>query len=340
MEFQDYYEILGVGRTSSKDEIKKAYRKLALKWHPDRHEGGERDKAEERFKKISEAYEVLYDPETRAKYDQFGENWRHGQEFTPPAGAGSTMSADEFESAFGGSGFSDFFKGMFGDDVRGSFGDRAGQPHARFRHGGADVRADLTLAAGDAISGGKRSFDIGAAVACPACGGVGFLGEHVCPTCAGVGRVRERKQVDLKIPKKLKNGMALRLAGLGEPGAEGGESGALLLTLRLESDGTYRVDGDDLEVDLPIAPWEAVFGTKADVRTAKGTTVVTIPANTRAGTRLRLRGMGFGETGDFYVVTRLVLPEDLSDRQRELLQELRDAGPSAVSGGAREGEAS
>ncbi len=335
MEFQDYYEILGVGRKASQDEIKKAYRKLALKWHPDRHEGAGRDDAEERFKRISEAYEVLYDQETRGKYDRFGADWRQGQEFTPPSGA-RTMSPDEFESAFGGSGFSDFFKGMFGGDVRGAFGERARRPHARYRHGGADVRAELELAAGDAIRGGKRRFDLPVTVGCPSCGGVGFLDEHVCPTCAGIGQVRERKQVDLTIPSSIRNGMSLRLAGLGEPGAEGGVPGALLLTLRLVSDGTYRVDGDELEVDLPVAPWEAVFGTKADVRTAKGTTIVTIPPNTRAGTRLRLRGMGFGDAGDFFVVVRLALPEKLSARQRKLLEEMREAGPSAVVGGARE----
>lgn len=246
------------------------------------------------------------------------------------------MSPEEFESVFGGSGFSDFFKGMFGGEVKGSFGDGIRRPHPRYRHGGADVRADLELAAGDAIRGGKRRFDLPATVGCPSCGGVGFLGEHVCPTCAGVGRIRERKQVDLTIPDSVRNGMSLRLAGLGEPGAEGGAPGALLLTLRLVSDQTYRIDGDDLEVDLPVAPWEAVFGTKAEVRTAKGTTIVTIPPDTRAGTRLRLRGMGFGDAGDFFVVVRLVLPENLSARQRTLLEEMREAGPSAVAGGARE----
>ena len=154
MQFQDYYEVLGVARDASADDIKKAYRKLALKWHPDQHAGGEREEAEHRFKSISEAYEVLSDPEKRAPYDRFGENWEHGQEFQPGFGE-RTMSREEFEAAFGGGGgFSDFFQSMFGDQFRSDFGGRPGT-QARYGHRGADARAELTLGMGDALRGGS-----------------------------------------------------------------------------------------------------------------------------------------------------------------------------------------
>jgi len=331
VQFQDYYEALGVARDAKPDEIKKAYRKLALKWHPDRHpEGKKRDEATATFKRISEAYEVLSDPEKRGKYDRFGKDWKQGEEFTAPAGA-RTMSREDFERAFGGrGGFSDFFSSLFGEDMRHDVD--GGGRHARFRQRGADVRAELRLAATQAVARGKSSFTVPAAAPCPRCGGVGFVGEHVCPTCAGVGQVRSEKHVDLTIPEGVRDGLELRLKGLGEAG-EGGESGDLYLTLRLESDEGYRVQGSDLETDLEVAPWDAFVGTRADVRTTLGVATVSVPPETAAGTRLRLRGQGLldesGRRGDLFVLVRLVLPRNLSARQKELLRELAgkiDAG--------------
>lgn len=334
MKFQDYYEVLGVPRGAGADEIKKAYRKLALRWHPDRNVDD--PQAEETFKRVSEAYEVLSDPEKRERYDRFGENWEHGQEFHPPPGE-RTMSREEFEGAFGGlGGFSDFFASMFGEQYRRDFQGSPGR-HARYRHRGADVRAELQLPLGDAIRGGKSTFEIPTVAACPRCGGLGLLGEHVCPSCAGVGNVRRTKKVELKIPEAVRDGLVLRLRGLGEPGDGGGPPGDLHLTLRLDSDDVYRLRGRDVEADVSVAPWDAVFGTTAEVRTPRGLTAVTVPPGTRAGTRLRLRGQGLddgrGGRGDFHVVVRLALPERLSDRQRELLRELHEASSSPVGGG-------
>lgn len=340
MKFQDYYEVLGVPRDADADAIKKAYRKLALKWHPDRHAGESQAKAEEQFKRVSEAYEVLSDSEKRQKYDRFGQNWRHGQEFEPDPGQ-RTMSHEEFEATFGSSaGFSDFFQEMFGGQFRQDF---HGGPkrHARYHYRGADVRAELPLSLSDAISGGKRSFEIPARVSCPSCGGTGFLERHVCPTCAGVGQVQKRQTVELKIPEDLRDGMALRLKGLGEPGEGGGEAGDLHLVLRLENDDTYRLVGNDLEVRLTLTPWDAQGGTKADVRTARGVVTVTIPAGSRSGNRLRLRGQGFAlgkhGRGDCHVRLEMDLPEELSRRQEELLRELGDGSHQAVSGEGRQG---
>jgi curved DNA-binding protein len=349
VKFQDYYEVLGVARDASAADIKKAYRKLALQWHPDRHKDNAKTDAEARFKQITEAHEVLSDPEKRARFDQFGKDWQHGQEFTPPAGE-PTMSREEFERAFGGS-FSDFFAQMFGrqyqDDLRGR-----GQHHARYRYRGADVRAELELSVTDAIRSGKSSFEIPATSSCQRCGGVGFLGEHACPVCGGVGSVRERKRVDLKIPEDVRDGQVLRLRGLGQPGVQGGEPGDLHLTLRLRSDATYRLEGEnrfgegaagdgaiDVVADVPVTPWEALAGTSVAVQTMRGEVTAKIPAGTRAGTRMRLRGQGLadgrGGHGDFYMVVRYALPETLTERQRELLVQAGSAGNGTVDGGAR-----
>jgi len=343
MQFQDYYEVLGVERDADEGSIKKAYRKLALKWHPDRHEGGEQERAEAKFKRISEAYEVLSDPEKRKKYDRFGQNWEQGQEFETGPGQ-RTMSREDFEAAFGGSGgFSDFFQEMFGGQFRQDFRGRP-ERHARYQYRGADVRAELRLPISDAISGGKRSFEIPARVSCPSCGGTGFLGSHVCPSCAGVGQVQKRQTVELKIPAALRDGMKLRLKGLGEPGQSGGESGDLHLVLRLEDDATYRLVGSDLEARVSLTPWEAEGGAKVDVRTARGVVTVTIPPESRSGKRLRLRGQGFaigkGGHGDCFVRLEMDLPGRLSERQKELLRELDENAGAPIAGGARAGGSS
>ncbi len=338
LKFQDYYQTLGVARAADADAIKKAYRKLAMQWHPDRQPEAEREAARQRFVQISEAYEVLSDSEKRARYDQFGEHWREGQEFRAPPGA-QTMSPEEFEAAFGGGGgFSDFFRSMFGNQFRADFRGGA-RRHPRYAHRGADVRANLELKVGDAVRGGVSSFEVGAHASCPVCGGVGFVDDHVCPRCAGVGQVRLAKTVELRIPDDVRDGQVLRMRGLGEAGAEGGEAGDLLLTLRLADDDVYRLRGADVEADVWLAPWEALAGASVDVRTARGTAVAKIPPGTAAGTRLRLRGQGLatadGGRGDLIIVVRMALPAALSERQRELLQEAGAAGPRAAIGGAR-----
>jgi len=183
MKFQDYYEVLGVPRTASDEDVKRAYRKLALKWHPDRAKPEQKKTAEEKFKQVAEAYEVLSDPEKRKKYDRFGKDMKEGQDFRPPTGA-RTMSPEEFEGLFGGRGFSDFFASMFGDELR--EGARARKSHRRFQRRGADVRAELPLPIGDAIRGGTRSFTLGADVVCSDCGGVGTIGLHRGQHVAGV----------------------------------------------------------------------------------------------------------------------------------------------------------
>jgi len=337
VEFQDYYQVLGVARTAGADDIKKAYRRLALQWHPDRHPAEEREAAEARFKRISEAYEVLSDVEKRKRYDELGVDWRQGQDFRPPP-SGARTSREEFERRFGAGGFSEFFETIFGDQFGRQY--RGGGQHRRFRVRGADVQAEMTLGLSEALAGGKRRFELRGRRACEACGGIGFVdGEHVCPTCVGVGSTPTLRTIELAIPERAYDGLVVRLKGLGEPGAEGAAAGDLLVTLRIVSDSVFRIVPDGVEGDVPIAPWEAVFGADVQVRTPSGAVTLKIPRNTKSGARLRLRGKGpidaSGERGDFFAVVRVALPGELTTRQLELLRELGTAGAATVEGGVR-----
>lgn len=352
MQFQDYYKTLGVERSASADEIKRAYRKLAKEWHPDRHPPQKRAEVEEKFKAIAEAHEVLSDPEKRKRYDQLGEHWRHGQDFQPPPGGGyRTVSPEEFARMFGGAGagggrrggggFSDFFAQMFGDLFQGAGGAGGGGADGGFgAFGGGgrraapargqDAEAEIELAVGDALRGGKRSFAMGVAVPCEVCDGEGHVNGRTCPRCAGLGHTRRERTIELQIPKDVHDGQVLRLRGLGEPGER--QAGDLLLSLRLVPDDTYRLRDGDVEADVVVAPWEAIAGTAVEVRVPKGTATVRIPPDTKAGARLRLRGQGLGGR-DLLLVVRYGLPETLTDRQRELLQQLAQEG-GTVRGGA------
>ncbi|MEY4830232.1 MAG: hypothetical protein RLZZ562_2028 [Planctomycetota bacterium] len=356
MKFQDYYETLGIARTATADEIKRVYRKLAKEWHPDRHPPHRRAEVETKFKQIAEAHEVLADPEKRKRYDQLGEHWRQGQDFQPPPGGGGrTISPEEFARMFGGGfggarggggggGFSDFFGQMFGDMFAGASGasgasrGRGPRPQGRAQAmRGEDVEADLEMSVGEALRGGKRAFDLQVSTPCEACDGEGQMDFGTCPQCGGLGHSRAKKSVDLSIPQDVRDGQVLRLRGLGQPGA--GSPGDLLLEIHLVPDDVHRMRGDDVEADLLIAPWEAMDGCKADVKLQKGTASVRIPAGTKAGARLRLRGQGLarasGERGDLILVVRLGLPDALSPEQQEALRAM-GAGSGPVRGGVRE----
>jgi DnaJ-class molecular chaperone len=216
---------------------------------------------------------------------------------------------------------------MFGGQFQQDFGGRP-QRHARYQYRGADVRAELRLPLSEALEGGKRTFQVPTQTGCPSCGGTGILSRHVCPSCGGVGNVRHHKTIELKIPDALKDGLQLRLKGLGEPGEGGGEPGDLHLLLRLLDDDRYTLRGSQLEQRVTITPWDAHIGTKLDVKTPKGTVSVSVPPDSRNGKRLRLRGQGLTtkakERGDFYVRLEIDLPAQLTDEQTALLEQLAE----------------
>jgi curved DNA-binding protein len=323
VKFKDYYEVLGVPKTAAEEEIKKTYRKLARKYHPDVNPGDK--SAEERFKEINEAYEVLSDPEKRKRYDQLGPNWKAGADFTPPPGWESARVdfgdlGNIFSGGQGPSGFSDFFESLFG---RGR-GPRAG---AGFRMRGQDVEAEITLTLEEAHRGVTRSITLQATEPCPDCRGTGSKDGKTCPTCLGAGAIPRAKSFEVTIPAGVRDGSVIRLAGQGEPGANGASAGDLLLRVRLEPHRLFNIVGEaDLQLELPVAPWEAALGAKVNVPTLDGPVEMKIPAGFQGGQRLRLRGQGLnrrgGGRGDQYVKLKIVIPPKLTAKEKELFEKL------------------
>ena len=324
VKFRDYYEVLGVPRTATEENIRQEYRKLARKYHPDVNKSDKT--AEEKFKEINEAYQVLSDPEKRKKYDALGSNWRAGSDFRPPPEWGERAEGrtgfHDFGDAFGGAGangFSDFFESLFGRR-----GARAG---ANFRIRGDNLEAEIQLNLEEAHHGVTRRITLASNEACPTCGGTGTKDGKTCPTCRGSGVVERPKPLEVTIPAGVRDGSIIRLAGQGEPGINGGSAGDLLLHVRLEPHRLFRiVDAEHLELDLPVAPWEAALGAKVPVPTLDGSVDMTIRAGTQGGQRLRLRGQGLnrrgGGRGDLYVKIMLVNPPKLNSRQKELYEQL------------------
>lgn len=311
VKFQDYYQTLGVPKTASQDEIQRAYRKLARKYHPDvNKEKG----AEQKFKELSEAYEVLKDPDKRKQYDELGANWKAGQEFKPPPGWKNAKF--DFGGpggfSFGGDGFSDFFEMFFGRSAgpgRGGARVRFG-PHGagfdfeqEFQQAGATHEAQITISLEDAYHGAKRQIT---------------LSDNGGPP----------KTYDVKIPRGVTEGAKIRLAGQGGPGRGGAPPGDLILIVHLAQHPNFQVDGHDLTTTLPLTPWEAALGAKLPVDTLEGQVTLTIPPGAASGQKLRLRGKGLPHRGhpdrhgDLYVLLKIVVPKELSDEERRLFEEL------------------
>ena len=335
VKFKDYYELLGVKRDATEDQIRQAYRKLARKHHPDVNPGDK--SAEEKFKEINEAYEVLSDAEKRKRYDRLGANWKNGAEFTPPPGWGNVnVEYGDFSDIFGGAGsstgggFSDFFEALFGG---GRTSDRDAQRRrsvARARASkGQDTEAEMAISLEDAHRGGIHRITIQAVRACPACNGTGEYNGNVCVTCRGQGQVLSPKTIDVNIKPGAREGSVIKLARQGQPGPRGAEAGDLYVKLGIKPHPIFSIAGDDLTAEVAVAAWEAVLGARIEVPTIEGKAEMTVPAGAQGGQRMRLRGQGLskrgGGRGDLYVKLKIVVPTHPTDKEKELFKELAQA---------------
>jgi curved DNA-binding protein len=302
MEFKDYYNILGVPRNATQDEIKRAYRRLARRYHPDVSKLAD---AEERFKEVGEAYEVLKDPEKRAAYDQFGEQWKAGQEFKPPPnwdtgfefrGGGFTEARD----------FSDFFEALFGHAARGGQRDRG------WRAKGEDHHAKVAISLEDAYQGATRTITLR------------------IPEMDNEGRLITRTHnLNVKIPRGIVEGQRIRLTGQGAPGLGGGSRGDLYLEIVLQAHPWFHAEQRDIYLELPVTPWEAALGGTITVPTLGGKVELRIPSGSQSGSKLRLKGRGLpgNPPGDQYVVLRIVTPKADTPEAKALYQKMAEVIP-------------
>ena len=328
----DYYETLGVPRTATAEEIKRAYRRLAKKWHPDRNKGSK--EAEERFKQVQEAYEVLSDPDKRAKYDKYGQNWEQAEAYEAAGvdpGAGfrwsSTPGGPDMGSQFGGRprGFGGFVD--LSDMLRGIFESDIGAPTAR-RPIRRDIKGDLALSLAEALHGCQKGVRLQTQDPCEQCHGAGHVGSQTCQTCQGRGGILRARELDIRVPPGVGEGTTIRLAGQGAGAGSAGPAGDLLITIHLKPHPVFRVVAYDIELDLPVAPWELTLGAKVDVPTLTGTATLTIPAGTPNGRVMRLSGLGWpkkdGSKGDLLVRLIAAVPTPQNDKQREAYQQLAE----------------
>ena len=315
LQYKDYYATLGVPKNASEADIKKAFRKLAREYHPD--VAKDKKQAEEKFKEVNEAYEVLGDPEKRKRYDQLGADWKGGGEFRPPPGweqftGGRTYRRGgggqaEYDFQFGGTGFSDFFEAFFGSAAgRGGRGFPSGGRFTQeeFAERGRDIEGDIMVTLEEVIRGSVRAVNVRSEVD---------------------GEVRT-KTFQVKIPAGVGEGQRLRIAGRGEAGAGGGSAGDLFLRVRIARHPDFEVDVHNLIYEADVAPWEAVLGANLSVPTLEGRVNIRIPPGTQNGQKLRVRGRGLpdreGAHGDLIVVVRIVVPQQVSDEERKLWEKL------------------
>ncbi len=312
MEYKDYYDIMGVERDATLDELKRSYRKLARKYHPDVSQEAD---AEAKFKEVGEAYEVLKDPEKRAAYDQLGSQWQAGQDFRPPPGwdagfefSGGGPQANGRETGgpdFGA--FSDFFESLYGRNQSRGSATSAGSRQG-FQIRGEDHHAKVIVDLQDSYQGATLSITL------------------QIPELTADGHVTTRpRTLKVRIPKGIRQGQQIRLAGQGGTGFGGGEAGDLYLEVEFRPNSQYRVEGADVYLDLPLAPWEAALGATVKVPTPSGVVDLKVPPNSQAGKKLRLKGRGIParQAGDLYVVLQIALPPADSKEHRRIYAQMK-----------------
>lgn len=330
---RDYYQVLGVSRTATEKEIKQAYRKLARKWHPDVNPGDK--SAEQRFKEMNRAYEVLSDAGKRKKYDQYGERWERADEFAkagaqgtgwdfPGRGSGTVF---EFEGTPDESG--DIFENLFSGFQMGGRGRASRRPRR-----GQDVEQPVEVTLEEAFQGTVRLLQTQAEDTCPNCAGLGSIQNKPCPMCRGSGKVLRPKRLEVKIPSGVKDGSKVRVAGEGGPGTGGGPRGDLYLVVKVLPHNVFERTDGDLQVEVTVPLVAAMLGGEVDVPTLKGKKIVLkIPAETQNGKVFRLAGQGMPQLGgsskgDLFAKVKVALPTGLNPQEKELFQELRKLRPN------------
>lgn len=340
VEYRDYYKILGVDRKADEKTIKSAYRKLARKYHPDVNKG-----EDDKFKQISEAYEVLSDPEKRRRYDTLGPDWqRYAQQ--PPSGGPGGFRVEHFEDA---GDFSDFFRTIFGDLGARTAGGRGRGPGLRVEdlfgragagaHGrGGDVQAAVEISLEEAFHGTRKNLTLEGQEACATCGGAGNVSGTSCDACGGSGWQRTRRRVDVRIPAGVRTGQRVRVSG--EGGGGGAGRGDLYLEITVAPHPQFERKGDDILLDLPVTAPEAALGATVEMPTLKGKVSMKIPPGTSSGRTFRLRTYGMpkpktGGAGDQLVKVKIVMPSSLTTEETALYQQLkglRSDNPRAYQG--------
>ncbi|CAI4033164.1 Curved DNA-binding protein [Nitrospira tepida] len=303
---RDFYDILGVPRGASADEIKKAYRRLARQYHPDLHTGTKKTDMERKFKELNEAHEVLSDPDKRKKYDQYGHRWQEAEAYEKArqqareSGFGGTRQDEGFEYQFGGGDFSDLFESFFG---RGGRTSRQGGP--RGSAPGQDTETVVQLTLQEVLNGTTKRVQM---------------------MEQGVNGRLEAKTIDVRIPAGVQDGTRVRVPGKGQPGFNGGKRGDLYLHVHIQDDPVFRRQGSDIHVTLPVWPWEAVLGAEVTAPTLADPVKVRVPAGSRADSKLRLKGKGLptasGGHGDLFYTLQIVVPSSPSDDERKLYEQL------------------
>jgi DnaJ-class molecular chaperone len=324
MDYKDYYKTLGVNKNASVDDIKKAFRKLARKYHPDVNPGDK--KAEEKFKEINEAYEVLSDPDKRRKYDALGPDWL--KQFGSQQGARRASGFGGAAPGFGTSNWSEFFETIFGRGSAGAGGSGVRMSEDFRRRAGDNIEQPVEVTLQEAYTGGTRTYNIQATETCAFCRGLGEVAGKPCANCNGQGQLARSKRIQVKIPPGVDNGSRIRVAGEGQPGTGGGPRGDLFLVITVKPDPLYERKGDDLYLDCEVDLVTAMLGGEAQVPLPDGRKLVlTIPPETQNGRVFRLAGKGMprlrGEgSGNLFARVKVVLPVPLSPEERDLFEQL------------------
>lgn len=317
---RDYYQILGISKSASADDIKKAYRRLARQFHPDLHSGSKKSEMEKKFKELNAAHEVLSDPDKRKKYDQYGAGWEQADAYDQARRQGGAPGGRGPETPFGAESFSDIFENLF--KGRGRAGNSRG-----FAVQGEDLETEVQLTLAEVFSGVTKRVTLQESVPCAICHGSGAFHGRPCPTCQGHGATLHPTTIEVRIPAGVQDGTRVRVAGKGQAGANGGRPGDLYLRVMIAPDPIFSRQGSDIHVSLPVFPWEAALGSDVMAPTLMEPVRVKVPPGSRADSKLRLKGKGLpaaaGGHGDLFLTIQIVMPPSSTGEECKLYDQLR-----------------